>query len=241
VGENYHGPVSLDLESLAIVGVRFVPKSLSSITFESNSHLARMKPETLTFSFFQSILIPCSVEILGSKCFSDCKSLSPITFASTSHLTRIEWETFSSSSIQSIMIPRNFEIIRWGCFQDCKSFSSISFESNSRLRRIESQGFHDLGIDIVIVIPSTVLFVAFDAISNLSNIFISDRDSCPEFDRWRQLRKSGIAIDFRWILRVGSGLRDLNDDRINLCLMKDHCFVISIKFHIKSINDRMMV
>jgi hypothetical protein len=28
---------------------------------------------------------------------------------------------------------------------------------------------------------------------------------CHEFDGWLQVRQSGISVDFRWILRVGSG------------------------------------
>jgi hypothetical protein len=80
-------------------------KSLSSITFESNSHLRRIESEVFSFSKLQSILIPRNVEILGSKCFSYCKSLSSITFESNSHLTRIESEAFYKSSLQSILIP----------------------------------------------------------------------------------------------------------------------------------------
>jgi hypothetical protein len=48
-------------------------KSLSSITFESNSHLTRIESETFFFSLLQSILIPRNVEILRSSCFSSCK------------------------------------------------------------------------------------------------------------------------------------------------------------------------
>jgi hypothetical protein len=40
-------------------------KSLSSITFESNSRLTRIESETFSSSSLQSILIPRNVEILG--------------------------------------------------------------------------------------------------------------------------------------------------------------------------------
>jgi hypothetical protein len=62
-------------------------KSLSSITFESNSHLTRIESCAFYGSLLQSILIPNNVQILGSNCFSSCKSLSSITFESNSHLT----------------------------------------------------------------------------------------------------------------------------------------------------------
>jgi hypothetical protein len=86
-------------------------KSLSSITFESNSRLTRIESEAFYGSSLQSILIPKNVEILGSKCFSLCQSLSSITFESNSRLTRIESEAFSSSSLQSIAMPSAIRFI----------------------------------------------------------------------------------------------------------------------------------
>jgi hypothetical protein len=86
-------------------------------------------------------MIPCSVEILGSSCFSDCYSLSSISFESPSSLKRIESNAFWYSTLQSIVIPYQVEIIGKECFCWCKSLSSISFESPSSLKRIESQAF----------------------------------------------------------------------------------------------------
>jgi hypothetical protein len=57
-------------------------KSLSLLTFESNSHLTRIESEAFSWSSLQSILIPRNVEILGSKCFSFCYSLSSMEFES---------------------------------------------------------------------------------------------------------------------------------------------------------------
>jgi hypothetical protein len=57
-------------------------KSLSSITFESNSRLTQIESKAFSNSSLQSILIPRNGEILGSNCFSSCKSLSSITFES---------------------------------------------------------------------------------------------------------------------------------------------------------------
>jgi hypothetical protein len=39
---------------------------------------------------------------------------------------------------------------------------------------------------------------------------------CQEFDRWRKLRVFGIAVDFRGILRFGSGLGELKDYEMNV-------------------------
>jgi hypothetical protein len=84
------------------------------------------------------MMIPSSVAVLGSSCFSECKSLSSISFESNSRLMRIEWDAFSCSSLQSIVIPSSVEIIGSSCFARCTPLSSILFESNSRLLRIES-------------------------------------------------------------------------------------------------------
>jgi hypothetical protein len=48
------------------------------------------------------------------------------------------------------------------------------------------------------------MFVAYDADPYLSQLSLSDPDSCPMFGRWRRLRKSGITVDFQRILRFDS-------------------------------------
>jgi hypothetical protein len=117
------------------------PGELQSIIFESNSHLTRIESEAFSKSSLRSILTPRNVEIVGSKCFYNCKSLSSISFESNSHLTRIESEAFWDSSLQSILILMNVEILGSKCFSRCKSLSSITFESNSHLTGIESNAF----------------------------------------------------------------------------------------------------
>jgi hypothetical protein len=159
-------------------------------------------------------VIPSTVQILGSSCFSYCESLSSISFESNSQLIRIESFAFSGSSLESIVIPSTVQILGSSCFSSCKSFSSISFESSSRLIRIESQAFYDL--DIVVVIPSTITFIACDAFQNASQICIADCDFCDEFDRWRELKSFGVAVDFRRILRFGYGLGELKDYEIDV-------------------------
>jgi hypothetical protein len=66
------------------------------------------------------------------------------------------------------------------------------------------------------VIPSSILFVASDAIEIALQNCRVDVDSCPEFDRWLQLKKAGVALDFRRIQRVGFDLPSLNDHFVNL-------------------------
>jgi hypothetical protein len=167
--------------------------SLSSISFESHLRLIRIESDAFSFSSLQSIVIPSSVEILGPSCFAYCKSLSSISFESNSRLMRIESDAFSESSLQSIVIPSNVEIIGSSCFRDCKSLSSISFEPNLRLKRFESRAC--CGCHLSLVIPSTAVFIASNVNPNLSQLSLSDPDSCPTFDRWGRLRNSGITVE----------------------------------------------
>jgi hypothetical protein len=106
------------------------------------------------------------------------------------------------SSSPSVTIPRDIEILGSGCFSSCESLLSISFESNSRLTRIESKALPPECDPITL--PSAILFIAHDAIGNPSQLSLCDEDSCPEFGRWRRLRQSGIAVDFRRIVRSGA-------------------------------------
>jgi hypothetical protein len=64
-------------------------KSLSSISFESNSRLTRIESKASSFSSLQSIEIPRNVEILCSSCFADCRKLSLVSFESNSILSEL--------------------------------------------------------------------------------------------------------------------------------------------------------
>jgi hypothetical protein len=66
------------------------------------------------------------------------------------------------------------------------------------------------------VIPSTILFMAYDVHSNLSRLPLSDLDFAPAFDRWRGLRLSSITVDFQRILRADSCLCRLEDSALDL-------------------------
>jgi hypothetical protein len=135
----------------------------SSIFPKSNSRLTRIASFAFSYSSLQSIVIPSTVQIHCSNCFSYFESLSPILPQSNSRLTRIESSAFSTLSF-------------W------KSLSSISFDYPSQLKRIESKAFD--GVNCLVVILSTILFVAFDAIPHPFLISIDDCNSCPGFDSW---------------------------------------------------------
>jgi serine/threonine protein kinase len=76
-------------------------------------------------------------------------------------------------------------------------------------------------VNVEVVIPSTILFIALDAITNPSKISLADCDSCSEFSRWKRLRMEDILVDFRRILRFNSGLPDLTVYLVNLLLFEE--------------------
>jgi hypothetical protein len=65
------------------------------------------------------------------------------------------------------------------------------------------------------VIPHTIRFIAAYPASP-SRILFDDKDASIDLDRWKQLRKSGIVVDFQRVLRYGSGLPDLTNFLIDL-------------------------
>jgi hypothetical protein len=132
-------------------GTFFTPcRSLSSITFESNSLLTRIESFAFSSSSIESIEIPRNVRFIEGSAFSHT-SLSSISIESGNETFVIEREFFidiihdelirTFSKSLSITIPSDVEILGSSCFAHCQSFSSISFESNSRLTRIESFAF----------------------------------------------------------------------------------------------------
>jgi hypothetical protein len=68
-----------------------------------HSQLIRIESDAFSCSSLQSIVIPSSVEILGSSCFSRCESLSSISFESNSRLIRIEPGAFSGCDIRAVI------------------------------------------------------------------------------------------------------------------------------------------
>jgi hypothetical protein len=90
-----------------------------------------------SFSSSPEVIIPCDIEILGSKCFSFCEWLKSVSFEEESRLMRIESHAFSHSSLQSIVIPRSVRFIDGSAF-DTMELSAISIENGNE--RFEIRG-----------------------------------------------------------------------------------------------------
>jgi hypothetical protein len=82
-----------------------------------------------------------------------------------------------------IEIMNTIKILGLSCFSFCGSLSSISFESNSQLKRIEAPALNRLNHRLVL--PSTVLLIASNAVHDPFQISLADADSCPEFGQWQ--------------------------------------------------------
>jgi hypothetical protein len=186
--------------------------------------LTRIESEAFSDSSLQSIVIPRNVQFIDGSAFID-GTFPSIAIESGNGIVVLENDflidvphhklirNFSKSSV--IEIGRNIEIFGRNCFSNCKSLSSISFESNSHLTRIESETFCKASVQSILI-PSTILFIASDAVDVTLQIRLIDGDSCPEFDRWLQLKRSGMPIDFRRIQPVGFDIPCLRDYIVNL-------------------------
>jgi serine/threonine protein kinase len=80
--------------------------------------------------------------------------------------------------------------------------------------------FHESSLESILI-PSTILFIASDAVDNASQVSLIDGNSCPEFNRWLYLKRSGIEIDFRRIQRLGFDVGGLGDYIVNLSVFEE--------------------
>jgi hypothetical protein len=113
------------------------------------------------------------------------------------------------SRSSAVVIPRDIEILGSACFAQLRSFGFVLVESNLRFWRIKSKTLPPDSVRITI--RFTVLFVAHEASPERSRLSLYEKDSCPEFDRWRRLRESGTAVNFRRSVR-GDGCARLRLD-----------------------------
>jgi hypothetical protein len=93
------------------------------------------------------------------------------------------------------------------CFSGCKSLLSITFESNSQLQYIEFHAFLDLSHTATIPV--------------LLRLSFSDPDSYHVFARWRNLRQSGINVDFQRIPRSDASFQCFKDSLLEMSLFTE--------------------
>ncbi len=161
------------LKSIVIpASVRFIGsavfrgcESLESVTFEANSNLRSIYSEWDSQSkvyggafsdciSLKSIVIPSSVENIGSATFKGCTLLESVTFEANSILESIQGGdyydydcngTFADcKSLTSLEIPASVEKIGSSAFYGCEALKSIIFETDSKLKTIGNKAFRNL-------------------------------------------------------------------------------------------------
>jgi hypothetical protein len=166
-------------------------KSLSSITFESNSHLTRIESEAFYGSSLESIVIPRNVRFIDATAFR-CVILSSVSIESGNDIFVVEngllINIFQHNLIRNlcgsseIEIPNNIQILGSNCFSYCKSLSSITFESNSHLTRIESEAFYKSSLQSI-MIPNNVEILGSSCFSNCKSGSVVIVESNPQLAR----------------------------------------------------------
>jgi hypothetical protein len=129
-------------------------------------------------------------------------------------------------------------------FLTCESLSSTSFEPNSQLKRIKAEAYSTCHFSTVI--PSIILFVAYDTHPDVFRLSLSDLDSCSMFDRWRRLRRLGIAVDFQRIRRFASALPHFKDFVLDLSGFEEKSGIgqndrVSSQIYMRRIDGAMTV
>jgi hypothetical protein len=204
--------------------------------------LTRFESDAFSCSSLNWIEIPRAIRFIDGSAFIKAE-LSSVSIEVGHDRFMIENDFFidivdhrlirSCSRSSHLEIMNIIEILGSSCFSCCNSLSSISFESNSRLNRIEAAALdrlnHRLGL------PSTVLFIASNAVDDPFQISLIDADSCPEFGQWQRLRASGVVVDFRRIRRIGLGLGALAEYEFDLSRFNETSVLkqgpISTKFY----------
>lgn len=137
--------------------------ALTSVVFEENSNLKTIEGGAKGSRFYgaftgcsslASIVIPASVETIGTAAFKGCRVLTTVSFGRNSQLRSIRggcagsvyYGAFSDcSSLRSIEIPARVDSIGIAAFKNCTSLKSVVFEENSCLIDLGSAPY-DYGV-----------------------------------------------------------------------------------------------
>ena len=138
-------------------------KSIGNYAFDSDEAL-------------ESIIIPKSVETIGTFSFYGCKALKSLTFEKGSVLKSIGGYAFKQVAFEKLVIPKSVETLGSFAFNECKALKSCTFEEGSVLKSIGGSCFKEAGIESI-KIPKGVASIndsAFYGCDNLTSIDTED-------------------------------------------------------------------
>jgi hypothetical protein len=149
----------------AFMSYTFYSGVLREVTFEPNAHLKEIEEQCFASCSIEEIVIPRSVEVLGTSCFRNDRSqgtLARLEFEGDSMLREIGASCFAASVIRSVVIPRRCEVLRHSAFAGTlfspSPLERLVFEGGARLGTIEEKCFAWCSLRSV-VIPGSVRLI----------------------------------------------------------------------------------
>lgn len=141
--------------------------SLFRVTFASGSVLKRIGDEAFRYcDSLEEIILPVSVQEIGSGCFSNCNMLSLIFSGKSKWFTVLDSLLLCKDGmraiccfyceIEEIEIPAKVKEIGANCFSGCSLLCEVTFESQTNLKRIGHHAFSGCGSLDEIELPMSV-------------------------------------------------------------------------------------
>lgn len=168
-------------------------KSLSTVTFESNSSLKAIGQSAFRLCPIVNITLPASLDTLGVTSFSQCTSLKTVTiesgsqlkvicpeafegcadlesftFANTSVLDSIGYRAFADTKLAAFTIPSTVKTIGESAFNGCRQLAKVTFPADnvSVLYTIGAGAFANSAFTLT-RIPSSVKTIGREAFWNV--------------------------------------------------------------------------
>jgi hypothetical protein len=111
----------IDDDLIEVIGTNaFEYSRMSAVPFASSTRLREIGREAFACCYeSRAFTVPESVEILGDRCFEDCRRMETITFEGSSRLKAIGEGTFMRCKLHSITIPASTDEIDGSAFLNC--------------------------------------------------------------------------------------------------------------------------
>lgn len=106
-------------------------------SYTIQSHIKEIGECAFVNSGLESIVVPMTVEKVGSGAFAGCENLTHAEILNPN--IELEDEIFASTSLTSFTFPEGIKTVPWRMFKECKNLSSVKLSSN--VESIEEDAF----------------------------------------------------------------------------------------------------